>query len=225
MISSSYQQWVKHGNQHIDFGKPLESLPYHYDKSMKLWSDFVKNRGSLNIRSYERSQLINGDVVEDFLGAVLAIKDTCSFVRPASGEINDRLGRTCFLYKNEANKHLSPDQAEVLATRLINECLPLDKHDSWDGTIVSPSVRNNWMKEFAIGNQWIAENFFSGHDQGLFSEIIANEKEDRDWNYPTMTKDEAKSISEKLGVALQFDGIENYEAVVAQSMKGMFADE
>ena len=223
MTMSSYQQWVKHGTQHIQFDEPLAPLPYYYSRSLKLWSDFVKNKGKVQVRPYERSELTNGDVVDDFLTSVLGIEDVTGFERPAAGSVNDRLGRTCFLFKNEANRFLSPEQAEELASRLINECGSLDEGDSWDGSIASPSARHEWLEEFREGNCWVAQNFLLRQNGDLFRDPLVPLEGNEDWQAPTMTVEEAKLVAEKLGVSSTvLEQSENYQEVVVHSLINLF---
>lgn len=221
LIMSSYQQWVKDGTYHIDFSD-VPYLPYFFSTGLLNWSRFIKNIGIVLVRPYERVQLFKGDVISDFLYHVLGLDPTDTAFHWPKKDVNARLGRTCFLFKNIANQMLDAEKAHVLLQCLTHSCEHIDQADTWDGSIASPVKRLEWMARFKNGNIWIAQNLMGRENGILFMNdtIEANP----DWALPILSEEEAAKISNALlkEKAIKFDPPIKAEQIVRDTIRELF---
>lgn len=174
-LESAYNQSVKnrswHGGDIHEF-REYYGPTLRYDRVLDRWARAFGDE-ALDVRVYERSVLVGGDVVTDFCSALEV--DPGSL--PAGWDrdqraANLRLPRDVFEYKRGLNRvpmsKLEARQAKW-ALRQVAQDIGLDP-DRWS-EILEPAERQAVIAEHARENAEVARRFAAGPGDRLFSEM------------------------------------------------------
>ncbi len=173
-VQSVYKERLK-----VSEREPFETAYQHGDYQMVLdfrtivdhWAHFLGEE-NIHVRPYEKGQLLNGDILEDFLDVI-------------GGEITAEMQLPS---KHDANGPLSPDILEI--SRELNQLdlkgPAINKFKLWmhsvieagsnepfkDHNIISPAQRLEIIDTFRDCNQYIAKTFLNREDGALFHDRV-----------------------------------------------------
>jgi len=221
IVMSSYQQWIKDGTFSASY-EEMDALPYFYDKSLKLWSDFLRGRkGRIIVRPYEKSAFQSGTIFSDFMYHAFGIEDISKFNQPSKSASNLRLNETALEFKRCLNR-ICPEHicADLLSSLLDYSNDRQNRASAWDGSIFPPSKRQEMMRVlFDEGNAKIARDFLGRADGKLFQQPLPHD--DDNWREPCLTEESLFDIATYL-LHLKYPGEEAQH--VRELLRGAFAE-
>lgn len=163
-----FQQAFEHG----DYPRLLDfySILCHWRKCVGI--------NNVIVRPFERGQLFNGNVVEDFLQVVGA--GEIRGLKRISRNENQTMNRDVLEISRELNS-MGISGAEISAFKWwLNDILSEDKPETFvDHSVISPAVRLAILKNYMSGNEKIAREFLGRTDGQLFYEPLPDI--DADW--------------------------------------------
>lgn len=165
-IQSVYAQRVK---VHQEARSPLEFIEYliKHDPHIDYYTLIgrfgdIFGKDSLIIRIYEREQLINHDLVEDFLDAI-GVSDRSDFVFDKRG-VNKTHNKYVILLQRLVNDHLSPS----MAVKLSNFITKIDINSYFDDKhqMINKKLKKKIIEKYRKSNRKLAKEYL-GRENGI----------------------------------------------------------
>lgn len=222
IVMSSYQQWIKDGIYSVDY-RDMDALPYFYDKSLEMWTNFLRHHtGDIIVRPFEKASFRGGSLFSDFMFHAFGIDDISDYSLPQKDASNLRLNETALEFKRCLNRICPEPIAVDLLSSLLNYSIDRQGagHSRWDGSIFPPEKRRLMMRElFDEGNARIAREFMNRQDGVLFNEPLPADNEN--WAEPCLTEESLADILSYL-LHLKYPGEEQVE--VGRMIEGVFQE-
>ena len=138
---------------------------FNYDVSLRLWEE-VFGRAHIHVRLFDRAELLDGDIVADFLAAWgLGAQRT---YRPV-GKLNESISPKAQDYLRRINTHLSPLSGRPIDTTLGPLSAALAEHFPGRGARPSREAAVAFYERFRASNAAVCRRYFPGRDT-LFPE-------------------------------------------------------
>ncbi len=165
-------------------------------RELDVWAGFF-GKENIILRPYERGQLVQGDVLSDFLYHVLGLELTDEFTLPEK-EVNTRLHRVVVEYKRMINwLPLFPAERRKTGNPLREVSIFFSQQGRKDYPVFSPRQRLELIEEYAAENAAIAREYLGCRDGRLFYDPLPDPSED--WQpYDQLLEDDARTINEYL---------------------------
>jgi len=182
-VNSAYKHIIKIqgliGRQlYTDINEFIEDmLPrLNYADEIRLWGKYF-GQDSIIVRPYEKSQLIDGDVISDFLMISVGLENNViNFVHPSEIETkNEGYHRDILEVKKNLNvvsKSKSEERILIWALGKINHEYP-PEYSEWDYLLTS-FERMALIERFYNTNRWVAETYLDSVDGVLFRDPLPN---------------------------------------------------
>lgn len=194
LIASNYNQWVKSENLTKKLNE-LVVLPFHFDVWMGVWEKFLGGfPGQLIVRPFEREQLVNGNVIDDFMSAIFGIEVDGTFAPPDGLRANQRLSLDALEFKRVVNCLCPGNISSAFIEPLMQysqRALVAAPED--EGAILAPQERRALLDAFAAGNALVARRYLNRPD-GMLFKTPPPDPEAR-WKAPTLTFSGALDIA------------------------------
>lgn len=165
---SLWMQYVKNSRLQEDLStfiarKKMQAVCDYAAGVKKLHETFGPDK--VIVRVYDRSVMVGGDTVADFLD-VLGIDDTSAFACPESSK-NPSLSPSMALLKLQVNRSTAYGEAEkgFLANAAVNVSI---NDDQRKGSLLSFEQRSAMLERYAPGNEWVAHTCLGREDGVLF---------------------------------------------------------
>ncbi len=158
---SAYSQAVQGGKNPKTFEEYLEGFNANYINFLKKWKTQFKPK-QLSVRIYDRSQLKNGDIIDDFLS-------TCGVdlaeIKKPSADPNVSIGGPLLEFKRAINTLQIPQSelAKVKAYRVLAQVARSDPQYRAKPT-ASESTIEQFRERFRESNQRLSEKYFDGSE-------------------------------------------------------------
>jgi len=172
LIASNYNQWVKGENltKRLD---DLQLLPFNFDVALENWEKLIgRHPGGLIVRPFERGQIRNANVIDDFMYSVFGIEVDETFTPPEPSQANQRLSLDALEFKRLLNCHCPRDISSQFIGPLVRyseRALRAAPED--EGAIFTPQERREIMAVFEPGNVLIAKRYMNRPDGVLFEPL------------------------------------------------------
>lgn len=169
MIVSEYSQFIKGGKvttleEEIHLARTRRA--YNYYRTASLWAQ-VFGRENVIVRVFEKSQMKNGDTVDDYL-SVVGIQDTLPYEK--IGEANRSLDIHVMEYLRQLNKHVPRWAEKGSNPARAGLALALEEISTGPKLRLGPAEAAAFMRSFAASNARLAREFLGREDGRLFSE-------------------------------------------------------
>lgn len=173
-FSSFYNQIVKFGTATDTTGQAFAQYGkyFDYERYLRLFNEQLRGTDQLIARLYDRSALVDRDIVADFLsiiGLQMEMPDRPTRI------INHSLEKSVFQLKRSMNQHLDgspPELIQSLAGVLADASTRIN-NGSPDTNILSDLERDLIMASFAASNQRVFQQYLGG---AVFAEEKKSEK-------------------------------------------------
>ncbi len=167
---------------------------FNYDSSLSLW-EAAFGRTHVHVRLFDRSQLVGGDVVADFLAA-WGLGAPADY-RPVR-KLNELIGAEAQDYLRRINLHLKPIAGLPLEAVLGPLSSELAKHFPGKGARPSRAEAEAFYERFRTSNEAVRRRYFPARD-ALFEEEFESypETSDRQMFGP----DEVAAVAARLQTA------------------------
>jgi len=149
-------------------------LDFHFILSH--WQRCV-GKDNVIVRLFERDQLVNRDVLDDFLHVIKA--DEIQGFKKVSHHENPTMNRNVLEISRALNAMDIKGEKVLSFKWWLNDVLSVGEAGTFvDHSIISPAVRLAILKDFMSGNERIAREFLGRTDGQLFYETLPDKKAD-----------------------------------------------
>ncbi|NVJ70094.1 MAG: hypothetical protein HWE08_07060 [Alphaproteobacteria bacterium] len=158
-----------------------EELPLAFDywRTCRLYEDTF-GEGSVDVRVFDRSRLLGGDLMVDFRQAT-GLPEGRSWKQPKSqNQSLNRLGQRFLAAFNQNRLERFGPDAEHYRMALVRM---LDKNFEGQGIKPSKQEAQDFLQQFKDGNEAIRQKYFPEHEAPLFIEDFAKYPDEEQSNW------------------------------------------
>lgn len=184
---SVYSQMVKQGTF---IGRINDDSHYNFDfhKQCTKWKALTND---IRVRVLERSQLIEGDLLKDFVHTI-GLKWNDSF-EPLTNQVNESLCPDTMEFKRLINgKKLSPAMNKKVAALLSRYDKQRNESDRLKSVFFDFNEARSFLDGFHEGNSAVAREFLGREDGVLFTEMPSVEQQK---NIPKLSQKQTLNFS------------------------------
>lgn len=157
----SYLPQIRSPKDHLDLAFSCD-----YRKSLSRWIEVFP--GGVTVRRFERSSLVNGDIIDDFLD-VIGQPGLARLPRPKPLEANRSLTQDQFKVINYLNYHKLNQEKDGSILKLV---LASMSDPAAHGTLRPTEELGQYCKcKYQSSDEWVRATFFP-EDQALWSESV-----------------------------------------------------
>ena len=168
-LASYYCQWVyRRGESHrFEEFRRLPVVEANYQKLLSRWEEAF-GREALIVRPYERSALVNGDVIDDIC-AQIGVNLGAEATRPPPGKVvNPTYPRNVINCVRMA-RQAGMDDDQLAALRDLFKRIYFGRKTESD--YLSPTQRTQLLGEFGESNRAVAKRYLGREDGVLFEDL------------------------------------------------------